>query len=110
MAIRVLLDHGVPEDHIIFVSFLVASEGGLSVIRRAFPEVRVVCAAVDDDLKEAWLEDGGGVEGEGELEDKTEMRRAWIIEPGMGQIGQLRSDPFSVHRLIMLTTGDRYYL
>ena len=28
MAIRVLLDHGVPEGHIVFLTFLVAQQGG----------------------------------------------------------------------------------
>ncbi|KDQ56971.1 hypothetical protein JAAARDRAFT_58450 [Jaapia argillacea MUCL 33604] len=88
MAIRVLLDHGVPQNHIIFVTFLVAREGGVSVLHRAFPQVKIVAGAVDEELRETWLTDViEEVEGE-----STEGRKAWIIEPGMGQI------------------GDRYYL
>ncbi|KAI0734182.1 armadillo/beta-catenin/plakoglobin [Fomitopsis betulina] len=87
MAIRVLLDHGVPQDHIIFVTFLAARSGGISMLQRAFPDVKVVCGAVDDHLQEMWLECE-----EGEGEQPTEGRKVWVVEPGMGHI------------------GDRYYL
>lgn len=87
MSIRILLDHGVREDHIVFITFLVAQGGGVSVLRRAFPEVKIVCGAVDDEMKEAWLE---GYKGEGNPEGKG--RKVWVMQPGMGQI------------------GDRYYL
>ena len=82
MSIRILLDHGVQEDHIVFVTFLVAKGGGVSVLRRAFPGVKIVCGAVDDEMKEGWLE---GYKGEGNLEG--EGRKVWIMQPGMGQIG-----------------------
>ncbi|KAI0777112.1 armadillo/beta-catenin/plakoglobin [Irpex lacteus] len=99
MAIRVLLDHGVPEDHIIFITFLVAKHGGIVMLRKAFPKVTIVCSAVDNDLSERWLE-CVDVEGEGltnpDLADDhpgtKESRKVWVIEPGMGHI------------------GDRYYL
>lgn len=87
MAIRVLLDHGVQEDHIIFVTFLVARQGGVSVLRKAFPKVKIVCGGVDDRMQEGWLE---GYKGEGNPEGKG--RNVWVMKPGMGQI------------------GDRYYL
>ena len=51
MAIRTLLDHGVQQDHIVFVTFLVARYGGIEVLHRAFPGVRIVCGAVDDVLE-----------------------------------------------------------
>ena len=75
MAIRVLLDHGVPgespfdfshctfssfiaeiplESHIIFLAFLI-SRHGLSSVRRAFPSVQIVTAAIDTDLFEMHL-------------------------------------------------------
>lgn len=95
MAIRVLLDHGVPEDHIIFVTFLVAKHGGVVALRKAFPLVKIVCSAVDDQITERWLE-CIGEEGEG-LQDPTlqvpdnfqqkEGRKVWVVEPGMGHIG-----------------------
>lgn len=95
MAIRVLLDHGVPEDHIIFITFLVAKHGGIVMLRKAFPKVTIVCSAVDNDLSERWLE-CVDVEGEGltnpDLADDypgtKESRKVWVIEPGMGHIGQ----------------------
>ncbi|PFH53005.1 hypothetical protein AMATHDRAFT_1730 [Amanita thiersii Skay4041] len=87
MSIRILLDHGVRQDHIIFVTFLVARGGGITVLRHAFPDVRIVCGAVDDVMKEGWMENyisDFNPEGVG--------RKVWVMEPGMGQI------------------GDRYYL
>jgi uridine kinase len=85
MAIRVLLDHGVPEDHIIFVTFLAARSGGLSVLNRAFPAVKIVCGAVDDKLEERWLPHH--VESE-DADLDSDHQKAWVIEPGMGQLGE----------------------
>lgn len=49
MAIRIILDHHVPQERIV-VLCLIATSVGLGTIMRAFPGVRVVCAAVDDKL------------------------------------------------------------
>ena len=98
MAIRVLLDHGVPQDHIIFVTFLVARCGGISMLQRAFPDVKIVCSAVDDHLREMWLECE-----EGEDEQPAEGRKVWVVEPGMGHIGSFRPYLLSsdvAHRLL----------
>jgi len=110
MAIRVLLDHGVPEDHIIFVTFLVARTGGVSVLKGAFPSVKIVCGAIDNEMQEGWLE---GYKGEGNPEGKG--RKVWIMKPGMGQIG--KNDLIHLERIIlksflvvMIFIGDRYYL
>ncbi|THV07396.1 armadillo/beta-catenin/plakoglobin [Dendrothele bispora CBS 962.96] len=84
MAIRVLLDHGVKQDHIIFVTYLVARRGGIAVLRRAFPHVHIICAAVDNEMKEGWLE---GARGEGNPEGSG--RRVWLMEPGMGQVSAM---------------------
>ncbi|KAJ7593148.1 armadillo/beta-catenin/plakoglobin [Mycena floridula] len=107
MAIRVLLDHGVRQDHIIFVTFLIARHGGIGLVRRVFPEVRVVTAAVDEGMREGWLSESETVSHEkspipkqGALASQPTTgqtkespgRKCWVIEPGMGQI------------------GDRYYL
>lgn len=56
MAIRTLLDHGVQQDHIIFVTFWVARTGGLHVLQCAFPKVKIICGAVDPQLKVSWIE------------------------------------------------------
>jgi len=63
MAIRVLLDHGVPESNIIFLTFLIARRGHLSV-HRAFPQVRIVTAAVDPGLEEMHFPMNGLLLGE----------------------------------------------
>lgn len=84
MAIRVLLDHGVRQDRIIFVTFLVAQGGGVAVLHRAFPQVKIVTGAVDEQLREAWLD-----EYNPESQSDDAPRKCWIIEPGMGQIGMV---------------------
>lgn len=70
MAIRVLLDHGVKEAKIIFITFIVALDGGVSVLRKAFPKIRIVTGAVDPKLRIGWL-DGKEAEARG--------RDVWII-------------------------------
>ncbi|GAK63885.1 armadillo/beta-catenin/plakoglobin [Moesziomyces antarcticus] len=51
MAIRVLLDHSVPEHQIIFLTLLASSQGGIHALNRAFPRVRIVVAGVDPGLQ-----------------------------------------------------------
>ncbi|KAJ7126961.1 armadillo/beta-catenin/plakoglobin [Mycena epipterygia] len=85
MAIRILLDHGVKPEHIIFVTFLVARGGGVSVLRRAFPDIKIVTAGVDDVMQEGRLNSSQG-------EENPQGRQVWAMLPGLGQI------------------GDRYYL
>lgn len=60
MAVRVLLDHGVPEDHIVICTILVSKIGGVWALQAAFPRVRVVSAAADDGLEERWEETNDG--------------------------------------------------
>ncbi|KAG8832407.1 Uridine kinase [Serendipita sp. 399] len=76
MAIRILLDHGVSQDHIVFITFLVSRVGGIGVVLRAFPRVRIVTGAIDDDVKEIWRQEGPDGAG----------RKDWKIEPGIGDI------------------------
>lgn len=107
MAIRVLLDHGVREDRIIFITFLVARGGGVSILRQAFPKVKIVCGGVDEEMQEGWLEGD-------KTEDNPEGvgRHVWLMKPGMGQIGACVL-LWTLGRLIMalnLKLGDRYYL
>lgn len=61
MAIRVLLDHDVPEDRIVFLSFLAAPQG-LHTIARAFPRVKIITSYVDPVLNPdtLYLEPGLG--------------------------------------------------
>jgi uridine kinase len=88
MAIRVLLDHGVPENQIIFVTILAARAGGLAVLERAFPEVKVVCGAVDENVEERWLSSRVDSEEEPLSADASKY---WVITPGMGQLGRSHS-------------------
>ncbi|XP_045450850.1 uridine-cytidine kinase-like 1 [Melitaea cinxia] len=53
MAIRVLLDHDVPERHISLVSLLMA-EIGVHSIAYAFPEVKIVTSALDPEINEKF--------------------------------------------------------
>ncbi|NP_001153854.1 uridine-cytidine kinase 1-like 1 isoform 1 [Acyrthosiphon pisum] len=53
MAIRVLLDHDVPEENILLVSLLMA-ESGVHTIAYAFPQVRIVTSAVDPEINEKF--------------------------------------------------------
>ena len=53
MAVRVLLDHGVPEESIVFVS-LIATPQGLHGIAYAFPKVKIVVSEVDPGLNKMY--------------------------------------------------------
>ncbi|XP_040579729.1 uridine-cytidine kinase-like 1 [Lepeophtheirus salmonis] len=53
MAIRVLLDHDVPEGNISLVSLLMAVSG-VHTIAYAFPEVKIVTTAVDKEINEKF--------------------------------------------------------
>ena len=97
MAIRVLLDHGVSQDRIIFITYILALDGGVSNLRRAFPGVRIITGAVDRRLRESRCEIVG------DRGDTLEVsgRKIWIIEPGMGQIGKAISLETSIISLIV---------
>lgn len=83
MAIRVLLDHGVREDRIIFVAFLVAPRG-VDVLNRVFPKVKIVTGSADPALAPIWVPGSGDGEG----------RNVLCIKPGMGHIGA--TTPYSI--------------
>ncbi|GAA5898355.1 hypothetical protein JCM5296_001349 [Sporobolomyces johnsonii] len=50
-AIEVLIDHGVPQERVIFLN-LVASPEGLETMYAAYPKVKIVTAWVDESLNE----------------------------------------------------------
>ena len=55
MAVRVLLDHGVSENRIVFVAYT-AGKRGVGRLLNAFPGIMVViCRLVDDD-EDRWVE------------------------------------------------------
>jgi len=53
MAIRVLLDHDVPEENINMVSLLMA-ESGVHSIAYAFPHVKIITTAVDPEINDKF--------------------------------------------------------
>ena len=55
MAVRVLVDHGVPESKIVFVTYL-AGKMGVNRLLKVFPEVKVVIGKIVDDFEERWVE------------------------------------------------------
>ncbi|CAO1614007.1 unnamed protein product [Sympodiomycopsis kandeliae] len=56
MAIRIMLDHGVPEENIIFLSILASAKGGIWALAKAFPKVRIILACVDPGLKKLRIQ------------------------------------------------------
>ncbi|KAH0169835.1 uridine-cytidine kinase-like protein-like 1, partial [Aureobasidium melanogenum] len=55
MAVRVLLDHGVEESRIVFVTYI-AGKRGLNRLMTVFPDIHVVACRVIDDYEERWVE------------------------------------------------------
>ncbi|MCJ1277566.1 Uridine kinase [Puttea exsequens] len=55
MAVRVLVDHGVPEDRVVFVTFF-AGRVGLNRLLKVYPNVKVVVGKVVEDFQERWIE------------------------------------------------------
>lgn len=62
MAVRVLLDHGVPEENIILCALLVSRVRGAGIwaLEQAFPRVRVLSSAADEGLEERTEETRDG--------------------------------------------------
>lgn len=56
MAVKVLVDHGVPEANIIFVTCM-AGRRGLKRLMGVFPSIKVVAADLVDDYEKRWLEE-----------------------------------------------------
>lgn len=55
MAVQVLVDHGVSQDKIIFVTYF-AGRMGLNRLTKVFPQVRVVVCTIVADYEERWIE------------------------------------------------------
>lgn len=94
MAVRVLLDHGVPPSQIVFLALLASAQGGVHALAQAFPELKIVVAGVDPGLKRSLVPDQDApslrtpdlVHHAGDrLEQK--LRVCWALIPGMGNIG-----------------------
>lgn len=55
MAVQVLVDHGVPEEKIVFVTYF-AGKLGLNRLTKVFPEIKVVVCTIVADFEERWIE------------------------------------------------------
>ena len=55
MAVRVLVDHGVAEDRIVFVT-CAAGKVGLKRLSTVYPEVRVIVGRIEEEREPRWLE------------------------------------------------------
>ena len=55
MAVQVLVDHGVPEEKIVFVTYF-AGRIGLNRLTKVFPGVKVVVCTVVPDFEPRWVD------------------------------------------------------
>ncbi|MCJ1263882.1 Uridine kinase [Lobaria immixta] len=55
MAVKVLVDHGVPEEKIVFVTYI-AGKLGINRLLKVFPNVKAVVCTIVDDFHERWIE------------------------------------------------------
>lgn len=55
MAVRVLVDYGVQEDRIVFVT-CAAGETGLKRLTAVFPKINVVVGRIEEDGEPRWME------------------------------------------------------
>ena len=56
MAVKVLVDHGVAEEKIVFVTY-VAGKIGVNRMTMVFPGVKVVVGRVVEDFERRWIEE-----------------------------------------------------
>ena len=55
MAVKVLVDHGVSEEKIVFVTYF-AGKMGVNRVLKVFPGVKVVVGKIVEDFQERWIE------------------------------------------------------
>src|SRR5271170_1125371 len=55
MAVQVLVDHGVPQANIVFVTYF-AGKMGLNRLTKVFPKVKVALCMIVADHEERWIE------------------------------------------------------
>jgi uridine kinase len=55
MAVQILVDHGVPEEKIVFVTYS-AGRMGLNRLTKVFPGIKVVVCTIIADFEERWIE------------------------------------------------------
>lgn len=56
MAVKVLVDHEVPEEKIVFVTYF-AGKLGVNRLLKVFPKVKVVVSTISEDFQERWIEE-----------------------------------------------------
>ena len=56
MAVRVLLDHGVAEDKITFVTYC-AARAGLKTLSSVYPELKMVVGRFSGEGEGRWIEE-----------------------------------------------------
>lgn len=54
MSVQILVDHGVPQERIVFVTYS-AGKMGLNRLTKVFPQVNVVLCAVVADMEQRWI-------------------------------------------------------
>jgi uridine kinase len=55
MAVRILLDHGVEQDRIVFVT-CAAGERGLKRLTAVFPRINVIVGRIEEEGEPRWIE------------------------------------------------------
>lgn len=55
MAVRVLIDHGVPEDRIIFVT-CAAVQSGVKRLAAVYPHVKLIVGRIEEESEPRWME------------------------------------------------------
>jgi len=54
MSVQVLIDHGVTENKIVFVTYS-ASKTALHRLNKVFPSLRIVVCTIVNDFEERWI-------------------------------------------------------
>lgn len=55
MAVRILIDHGIEQEHIVFVTFA-AGKRGLQRLTTVYPHIKVVVGRIEEEGEERWIE------------------------------------------------------
>ena len=56
MAVKVLVDHGVSEEKVVFVTYF-AGRMGVNRLLKVFPNITIVVCKIVDDFQDRWIEE-----------------------------------------------------
>lgn len=56
MAVKVLVDHGVSEEKVVFVTYF-AGRMGVNRLLSVFPNMKLVVCKIIEDFQERWIEE-----------------------------------------------------